>query len=108
MAETSVLYGRHNLPHPIRFGLISPRPPCPQLSTPMDNSEATMKKSNKMQQIAYTGSEFKVKYLKSGTKGQLISECLFDVLNFPKHRRKIRQISALESKKWSNHKIKAH
>ena len=24
----------------------------------------------------------------------------------PKHQRKIRQISALESKKWSNHKIK--
>ena len=42
------------------------------------------------------------------TKGQLISECLFDVLNFPKNQRKIWQISALESKKWSNHKIKAH
>ena len=41
-------------------------------------------------------------------KGQLISECLFDVLNFPKKQRKIWQISALESKKWSNHKIKAH
>ena len=38
-------------------------------------------------------------------KGQLISERLFDVLNFPKKQRKI---SALESKKWSNHKIKAH
>ena len=42
------------------------------------------------------------------TKGQLISECLFDVLNFPKNQRKIWQISALEYKKWSNHKIKAH
>ena len=41
-------------------------------------------------------------------KGQLISECLFDVLNFPKKQPKIWQISALESKKWSNHKIKAH
>ena len=43
-------------------------------------------------------------------KGQLISECLFDqcLLNFPKNQRKIWQISALESKKWSNHKIKAH
>ena len=40
-------------------------------------------------------------------KGQLISECLFDMLNFPKNQRKIWQISALESKKWSNHKIKA-
>ena len=28
-------------------------------------------------------------------KGQLISECHFDVLNFPKNQ---------ESKKWSNHK----
>ena len=27
---------------------------------------------------------------------------------FPKHQRKFGQISALESKKWSNHKIKAH
>ena len=28
------------------------------------------------------------------TQGQLISECLFDVLNFPKNQRKIWQISA--------------
>ena len=42
------------------------------------------------------------------TKGQVISECLFDVLNFPKTQRKILQISALEYKKWSNHKTKAH
>ena len=41
-------------------------------------------------------------------KGQLISECLFDVLNFPKKQQKIRQIFALESKKRSIHKIKAH
>jgi hypothetical protein len=41
-------------------------------------------------------------------KGQLISECLFDILNFPKNQQKIWQISALEYKKWSNHKIKAH
>ena len=34
------------------------------------------------------------------TKGQLISEC-------PKIPQKILQISALESKKWPNHKIKA-
>ena len=34
-------------------------------------------------------------------KGQLISKCLFDILNFPKKQHKI---SALESKKWSNHK----
>ena len=42
------------------------------------------------------------------TKGQLISECLFYILNFPKNQQKIWQISTLESKKWSNHKIKAH
>ena len=30
------------------------------------------------------------------------------VIDFPKKQRKIWQISALESKKWSNHKIKAH
>ena len=35
-------------------------------------------------------------------KGQLISECLVDVLNFPKNQRKIWQISAPESKKWWN------
>ena len=41
-------------------------------------------------------------------KGQLISEWIFDALNFPKNNNKIFwQISALESKKWSNHKIKA-
>ena len=37
-------------------------------------------------------------------KGQLISECLFDVLNFPKNKQKI---SVQESQKLSNHKIKA-
>ena len=36
------------------------------------------------------------------TKGQLISECFFDFLNFPKKHQKIWQISAQESKKWSN------
>ena len=40
-------------------------------------------------------------------KGQLISECPFEILDFPKIPRKIGQISALESKNWSNHKIKA-
>ena len=35
-------------------------------------------------------------------KGQIISVCLFDFLNFPKKHRKIWQISAQESKKWSN------
>ena len=41
------------------------------------------------------------------TKGQIISECPFEILDFPKIPRKIWQISALESEKWSNHKIKA-
>ena len=40
--------------------------------------------------------------------GQLISECLFDFLNFPKNQRKIGQMSVVESKYWSNHEIKAH
>ena len=40
-------------------------------------------------------------------KGQLISECIFGFLNFPKNQQKIWQISAQESKKWSNHKIMA-
>ena len=34
-------------------------------------------------------------------KGQLISECLFDVLNFPK-----KTISALKYKKWLNQQNK--
>ena len=42
------------------------------------------------------------------SKVQLISEYLFDFVNFPKNQQNIWQISALESKKWSNHKIKAH
>ena len=41
-----------------------------------------------------------------GSKGQLISECLFGVLNFPKNQQKIWQISALETKKWSNQQSK--
>ena len=40
-------------------------------------------------------------------KGQIISECPLEILDFPKIPRKIWQISALESEKWSNHKIKA-
>ena len=44
---------------------------------------------------------------KNACKDQLISECLFGVLNFPKNQQKIQQISAPVSKKWSNHKIKA-
>ena len=39
-------------------------------------------------------------------KGQLILECLFDVLNFAKKQQKIWQISALESKKCSNQQNK--
>ena len=39
-------------------------------------------------------------------KGQLISESLFDILNFPKKQRKIWQISALEYKKFSNQQNK--
>ena len=39
-------------------------------------------------------------------KGQLISEWLFDVSNFPKNNVKIWWISALESKKWLNQKDK--
>ena len=40
-------------------------------------------------------------------KGQLISECLLGVIDFPKKQRKIWQISALESKKWSNQQSKS-
>ena len=40
------------------------------------------------------------------SKGQLISECLFDILNFAKDHRKIWQISSLEYKKWSNQQNK--
>ena len=39
-------------------------------------------------------------------KGQLVSECLFGILNFPKKQRKIWQISAIETKKWSNQESK--
>ena len=35
-------------------------------------------------------------------KGQLISESLFCILNFQKNQRKIWQIFAIETKKWSN------
>ena len=42
------------------------------------------------------------------TKGQLILECLLGVINFPKSQRKIWQISALETKKWSNQQSKGN
>ena len=42
----------------------------------------------------------------SGAKGQLISECLLGVIDFPKNQQKSWQISALESKKWSNQQSK--
>ena len=40
------------------------------------------------------------------SKGQLISEWLFDFLNFPKNQGKIWWISTLESIQWSNQKDK--
>ena len=40
------------------------------------------------------------------TKGHLISELIFDILNFPKNQQKIWQISALEYKKLSNQQNK--
>ena len=40
----------------------------------------------------------------AATKGQLISEWLFGVLNFPKSNAKIGWNSALKSKEWSNQK----
>ena len=40
-------------------------------------------------------------------KGQLISECLFDFLNFPKNQRKIWKISAQETKSGQINKVKA-
>ena len=40
------------------------------------------------------------------SKGQLISECLFDFVNFPKKQRNIWQISALVYKKWSKQQNK--
>ena len=46
------------------------------------------------------------KYETKKSKGQLISECLFDILNFAKKQRKIWQISALGYKKWSNQQKK--
>ena len=42
----------------------------------------------------------------SPPKGQLISECLFGALNYPKNQQQIWQISTLETKKWSNQQSK--
>ena len=39
-------------------------------------------------------------------KGQIISECLFDFLNFPKNHRKFWQISAQEHERCWNHQNK--
>ena len=40
-------------------------------------------------------------------KGQLISDCPLGVIDFPKNQRNIWQVSALESKKWSNQQNKS-
>ena len=45
-------------------------------------------------------------YSEVPNKGQLISESVLGVIDFPKKQRKIWQISALESKKWSNQQSK--
>ena len=39
-------------------------------------------------------------------RGQIISECLFDFLNFPKNHRKIWHISAQEHERCWNHQNK--
>ena len=44
--------------------------------------------------------------VRNHSKGLIISECLFDVWNFPKYNKTIWQISSLESKKWSNQQNK--
>ena len=53
---------------------------------------------------AFTNYVYKKSWL---FKGQTISECPLEILDFPKIPPKIWQISAQETKKWSNHKIKA-
>ena len=58
--------------------------------------------------IVHASVESQYMYWTVSSIGQLISECLLDVLNFPKKQQKNWQISALEYKKWLNHKIKAH
>ena len=60
--------------------------------------------SRKVCQIVKKVSEMKnvEKYNWVPTKGQLISKCPFG----PKHQRKNLTNSALESEKWSSHKIK--
>ena len=59
-------------------------------------------------QFAKIGHDFIDKVVqKLVAKGQLISECLLGVIDFPKNQRKIWQISALESKKWSNQQSKS-
>ena len=73
--------------------------------TILANSEKKKHRSYKFQKIdfvSWLGFTLKIHII---FKGQFISECLFDFLNFPKNHQKIWQISALESKKWSNQKI---
>ena len=50
--------------------------------------------------IIHVSCEYSTPYEKLRTKGQLISEWLFDILNFPKKQRKNLINSALESRSW--------
>ena len=53
--------------------------------------------------------EIKIAYSKlSATKGQLISEQIYAVLNFPKLQRNIARISALASKMGQIKKVETH
>ena len=53
--------------------------------------------------LSYTSGVTEISnFYKYLPKGQIISECLFDFLNFPKNHRNFWQISAQGSKKWSN------
>ena len=65
-----------------------------------------LKPGNKFEQIVQKPFHISQASLKN-PKGQLISECLLGVIDFPKNQRKIWQISALESKKWSNQQSKS-
>ena len=68
--------------------------------TKIDSLRTDIRKAEKLRREIELRAE-------EATTGQLISECLLGFIDFPKKQRKFLQISALESKKWSNQQSKS-
>ena len=82
-------------------------PSVPTQEWPLTFSLFKIRKASNCPRVATQGNSAHGQIIAT-VKGQLISECIFNVLNFPKKNTYAKnwQISALESKKWCNQQNK--